>query len=187
MISMNRENHALNITNVINITLSTGIMVYGVIANSFKAEYVCYGIQTAICLTYLGIWSLALRSLFKNFKGSNRLLPKKQLFVNHAILLSIYLLASIFYNLSTLIPNWMGSTCNLNCYYNWYSIHSLAGVVKSVVETSMFVYVIYQQIPITTEQKYQTFVLKKVLLQGYATVDDIEAAVIEQHSLADQE
>jgi hypothetical protein len=30
-------------------------------------------------------------------------------------------------------------------------------------------------------------VLKKVLLQGYATVDDIEAAVIEQHSLADQE
>jgi hypothetical protein len=47
----------------------------------------------------------------------------------------------------------MGSTCNLNCYYNWYSIHSLAGVVKSVVETSMFVYVIYQQIPITTKQK----------------------------------
>lgn len=77
MISMNKEHQALNIANVINITLSLGIMIYGVAANSFKAEYISYCMQTLLCLTYLGVWSSALCGLFKNFKGSNRLLPKK--------------------------------------------------------------------------------------------------------------
>ena len=104
MISMNRENLALNIANVVNIGMCLGIMIYGLVGNSFKAEDVSYQIQTALCLTYLGIWSSALCSLFKNFKGSRILLPKKKLFINHAILLSVFLLASILYNLAELIP-----------------------------------------------------------------------------------
>ena len=179
---MNRENLVLNIANVVNIAICLGIMIYGLVGNSFKAEDVSYQIQTALCLTYLGIWSSALCSLFKNFKRSKLLLPKKKLFINHAILLSVYLLASILYNLAELFPLWMGSACDDTCNYEWYSNHSLAGVVKSVVETSMFVYIIYQQIPFTNKQNDQTAMLKKVFLQGYATVDDIETAVLEQHS-----
>ena len=104
MISINRENLVLNIANVVNIAICLGIMIYGLVGNSFKAEDVSYQIQTALCLTYLGIWSSALCSLFKNFKGSKLLLPKKKIFINHAILLSVYLLASILYNLAELIP-----------------------------------------------------------------------------------
>ena len=81
----------------------------------------------------------------------------------------------------------MGSACDDTCNYEWYSVHSLAGVVKSVVETSMFVYIIYQQIPFTNKQNDQTAMLKKVFLQGNATVDDIETAVLEQHSQTSEE
>ena len=187
MISMSRHNLMLNVANLVNIAICLGIMVYCLVKNSFESEDMAYQIQTGFCIIYLGIWSFALCSLFKNFRGSERLLPKKRLFINHAILLSVYLLASILYNLAELFPLWMGSACDDTCNYEWYSNHSLAGVVKSVVETSMFVYVIYQQIPFTNKQNDQTAMLKKVLLQGYATVDDIETAVLEQHSQASEE
>lgn len=143
MISMSRENLMLNVANLVNIAICLGIMVYCLVKNSFKSEDMAYQIQTGFCIIYLGIWSFALCSLFKNFRGSERLLPKKRLFINHAILLSIYLGASLFYNLAEWIPEEMGSSCDETCNYLWYSVHSLMGFTKSIVENIMFVYVIY--------------------------------------------
>lgn len=143
MIQMNKEQLILNIANLVNITICLGILVYCLVENSFETENDAYDIQTGFCLIYLAIWTFALCSLFKNFRGSDRLLPKKRVFINHSILISIYLVASLFYNLAELIPKKMGTACDETCNYLWYSVHSMMGFTKSIVETVMFVYVIY--------------------------------------------
>ena len=49
-------------------------------------------VQLITQLVYMLVWSITLCKLFKDFKGSESMLPRKQSFIMHAALLIVYFL-----------------------------------------------------------------------------------------------
>ena len=89
----NRQNFCLEIANILNIMISIGLLL---LSRRIDKTYILIlqilaGLQTVYLLT----WAYALCQLFSRFKASEHLLPKKQVFVTHAVLLTAYLLCTI--------------------------------------------------------------------------------------------
>ena len=54
-------------------------------------------------------------------------------------------------------------------------------MLANLFEQITFVFVVVSQTPMTNSQKAQAEKVKNVLLTGFATMEDIERAVMEQH------
>ena len=63
-----------------------------------------------------------------------------------------------------------------------YVISAISGVFANAIEQITFIFVVYSQVPLTGAQKAQAQKLKNVLLQGFANIEDIEPAVMEQNA-----
>ena len=72
-----------------------------------------------------------------------------------------------------------GGNCDKNCLNICYSINNMALTIGNVSEVIIFAYVVYSQISFTGKQKGRKDALRNVLLCGYASVEDIEKAVLE--------
>ncbi len=98
LMQRNRENFCLEVTNIFNILVSIGLIVLYLWWSLYY--YILYPnliklVSTGLKTVYLVIWSYALYALFTKFKSSERLLPKKRVFINHAALLVAFLLCNI--------------------------------------------------------------------------------------------
>ena len=72
--------------------------------------------------------------------------------------------------------------CNQNCYEVYASFYNIFVSLADVIEVTIFAYVVYSQISFTGKQKGRRDALKNILLCGYASVEDIERAVLEQNA-----
>ena len=101
-------------------------------------------------------------------------MPNKKKFIIHGVLLGLYLLFTIA---AVVVEYYFGEDCKKICHYST----ALFGLFTNTIEQITCVFVLYSQVPYTSAQKDQAMKLKNVLLQGFAKVEDIEPAVMEQH------
>jgi hypothetical protein len=101
-------------------------------------------------------------------------MPDKKKFVIHGVLLELYFLFTIS---GVVITYYYREDCRNICYES----KAFFSIFSNAVEQITCVFVIYSQVPITSAQKDLTLKLKNVLLQGFAKVEDIEPAIMEQH------
>ena len=92
-------------------------------------------------MIYLVTWSYVLYSLFFRFKSSEHLLPRKRVFIIHAVLLAVYLfcyIITIVINRITEIGN-----CGATYFDISASIHNIVGILQDACEVTTFAYVVY--------------------------------------------
>ena len=169
----------MEIANIINLLISIGMSV---LLLCLRGAYtnLLYWISTVLQMVYLVTWSFALYSLFTRFKASERLLPRKRVFIIHAVLLTVYLFCQIIEIVMQKILD--SGNCNENCLNIYASINNIAEIIGNGCEVITFAYVVYSQISFTGKQKGRRDALRNVLLCGRATVEDVERAVLEQNA-----
>ena len=162
----------MEIANILNFVIAIGVLVYKLWTGQYNS-LLMYKISAGLKIIQLMTWSYALYSLFTNFKASKNLLPRKRVFITHAVLLTIYLLA----NVSNIVVAKIlfGGNCDRNCLNKCWSIYYFGVIVSTVSEVITFVYVVYSQISFTGRKE----ALKNVLLCGKTTIEDVERAVLE--------
>ena len=134
-------------------------------------------IATGLQTIYLLVWSYALCSLFAKFRACKTLLPRRRVFVTHAILLAIFVLAQIIY--ITLLQVIKSPDCGQTCEKICWDINLLLAIIGNTSEVTTFAYVVFSQISFTGGQKGRREALKNVLLCGFTSIEDVERAVLE--------
>ena len=142
----NRENFCLEVANILNLLISVSLLVMSLCMDKVYNNLVLT-ILTGLQMVYLVTWSYALYSLFARFKASEHLLPRKRVFIIHAVLLTVFLLCSIITIVMLKILD--SGNCYGNCYDIYASINNIAITISSACEVTTFAYVVYSQISFT--------------------------------------
>ena len=174
----NRENFCLEVTNILNLFISVGLLVMYLCLRTVENNLI-YTISTGLEMVYLVTWSFALYSLFARFKASEHLLPRKWVFITHAALLTLFLLCSIIVLVMHKVLD--SGNCGATCFYICADILNITLTIGNACEVTTFAYVVYSQISFTGKQKGRRDALRNVLLCGRATIEDLERAVLEQN------
>ena len=92
MLKINRQKCYLKTSMCVNIALILGILFDLIV---FYNLYIARSIAIGLDTIYLFTWSVTLITIFRSFKGSNFLSPKKRVFIIHAALLTLKTLAVV--------------------------------------------------------------------------------------------
>ncbi len=139
IIRRNLENFCLEFANIVNLLISVGILVWYLCEKKFYNDLI-YSIVTGLEMLYLVTWSYTLCLLFARFKSSELLLPRKWVFMMHAVLLIVLLLSSI--TMILMIKIAFGSNCDATCFDIFTSIYYIALTVGDAREVTTFAYVV---------------------------------------------
>lgn len=156
-----------------------GIYGYVVKGTTGLLNFVGYYSLLAFQLGCLLVWGWALRKLYMDIKRAKDLLPNKNVFRLHAVLLVCYILLTLIATTANRIG--AKKPYPSNALFIWFGVANLFSALSIPFEQLTFFLVAYLLNPFMLFQRKKRQEFRMYLFNGFINWRNFEAALIAQH------